>query len=102
MKERVAYKKFMILQQILNSKTERLCKKVIDAQKKMGYKQCWYSEIEEDAKRYDIELNAVTKMKKSDWKKMIKIQLKKDIEKQTMKIEKTSSKMRHQKNQKYD
>ena len=36
-------------------------------------------------------------MKKSDWKKMIKIQLKKDIEKQTMKIEKTSSKMRHQK-----
>ena len=41
-------------------------------------------------------------MKKSDWKKMIKIQLKKDIEKQTMKIEKTSSKMRHQKNQKYE
>ena len=101
MKEWVAYKKLMLFQQILNTKTERLCKQVIENQKKMKYKNCWYSEIEEDAEKYQIDLDGVTRIKKSEWKKTVKGQIRKHIERQSREQEEKSTKLRHQKLQKY-
>ena len=61
MRERILYKKFMIFQQIINTKSERLCKKVVENQKRMGYKNCWYSEIKEDADKYKVDIDEVAK-----------------------------------------
>ena len=67
----------------------------------MKYKNCWYSEIEEDAEKYQIDLDGVTRIKKSEWKKTVKGQIRKHIERQSREQEEKSTKLRHQKLQKY-
>ena len=46
----------------MNTENERLCKKVIDSQKAMRYKNCCYNEIEDDAEKYEIDIHGITNM----------------------------------------
>ena len=50
LKERIIYKDLMFYQQILHSKDDRLCKRVVEEQKRMAHENCWYSELEHEAK----------------------------------------------------
>ena len=63
----------------------------------MTYKNCWYSKFKEDAKKYKVDIDGVTKMKKCEWKRTVKRQIRKSIEKQSMEKEANSSfKLIHQ------
>ena len=48
----------------MTSQNGRFCRKVIENQKTMGCKQCWYSEIKDDAEKYNVDINEATNMKK--------------------------------------
>ena len=72
LKERIIYKRLMLYQQIIHSNDDRLCKKVVEEQKRMAYEDCWYSELEREAKKLMIDLADVNTLKKSQWKKTIK------------------------------
>ena len=60
-RETVFYKRLMTFQQIMTSKNGGLFRKVIENQKTMEYKQCWYSEIKDDAEKYNVDINEATK-----------------------------------------
>ena len=81
----------------MNTKSERLCKKVIENQKRMAYENCLYSGIKEDADKYKVDFDEVTKMKKCEWKRIVKRQLRESIEKQSIEKEAKYIKLRHQK-----
>ena len=81
------YKGLMIFQQIITSHNRRLCRKVIENQKTMGHKHCWYSEIKDDAEKYNVDINEATNMKKYEWKRIVKRKLKETIEKQSIEKE---------------
>ena len=51
LKERIIYKRLMLYQQIIHYNDDRLCKKVVEEQKRMAYEGCWYSELEQEAKK---------------------------------------------------
>ena len=86
----------------MTSQNGRLSRKVIENQKTMGYKQCWYSKIEDDAEKYNIDINEATNMKKYEWKRIVKRKLKETIEKQSIEKEGKNTKLRHQRHQKYE
>ena len=94
MRERVVYKGLMIFQQIITSHNRRLCRKVIENQKIMGHKHCWYSEIKDDAEKYNVGINEATNMKKYEWKRIVKRKLKETIEKQSIEKEEKNTKLR--------
>ena len=102
MRERVVYKRFMTFQQTMTSQNGRLCRKVIENKKKMGYKQCWYSEIKDDAEKYNVDINEATTVKIYKWKRIVKKKLKETIEKQSIEKEGKNTKLRHQRDQKYE
>ena len=49
----------------------------------MGCRNCWYGEIKEDAEKYKVNMDEVTEMEKSEWKKMVKRRIRESIEKQS-------------------
>ena len=102
MRERVVYKRIMTFQQIMTTQNGRLCKKVIQNQKTMGYKQCWYSEIKDDADKYNVDIDESTNMTKYEWKREVKRKLEETIEKQSIEKEGINTKLRHQRHQKYE
>ena len=67
----------------------------------MGYRNCWYGEIKEIAGKYNVNMDEVTNIKKSEWKKMVKRWIRESIEKQSKEKEVQYRKLRHQKHQKY-
>ena len=79
-----------------------MCKNVIEEQKRMGYEKCWYSELKEDATWYEIDLELVKEIKKSEWKKMVKEQIRKQIKLESRRMEQIKRKLRHQKEQKFE
>ena len=102
LKERIVYKKLMMYQQMMNATTERLCTKVVKEQKRMKYEKCWYSELEEDAKTYGVDLEQVEEKKKSEWKKMVKERINGEVERKTKESEIAGKKQRHQKGNKFE
>ena len=67
----------------MNTKSGSLCEKVIENKKRMGYKNCWYSEVKEDAEKYKVKIDEVTKLQNSEWKRMMKRRLEESIQKQS-------------------
>ena len=102
MRERVVHKRLMIFQQIMTSQNGKLCRNVIENQKTIGYEQCWYSEIKDDAEKYNVDINEATNMKKHEWKGIVKRKLKETIEKQSIEKEGKHTKLRHQRHKKYE
>ena len=84
-RERVVYRRFMTFQQVMTTQNGRLCKKVIENQKTMEYKQCRYSEIKDDAGKCNIDIDETTNMKKGEWKRIVKRKIRGRIEKQSIK-----------------
>ena len=98
----MVYKRLMTFQQIMTSQNGILCRKVIENQKTIGNKQYWYSEIKDDAEKYNVDINEATNMKKYDWKRIVKRKLKEAIEKQSIEKEGNNTKLRHHRHKKYE
>ena len=86
---------------LLLLRDDRLCKKVVEEQKRMAYENCWYSELERVAKKLMINLEDVNTLKKSQWKKTIKDKIQEFVEKESEEKIQSMRKLRHQKGQKF-
>ena len=71
MKARVAYKKLMLCNNILQSEESRVTKKIVEEQQKEERKGTWFEEIKGYIKHYEIEGDPSI-MLKSSWKKEVK------------------------------
>ncbi len=71
MKNQIDYKKLMLYHWLLTSDDERMAKKVLLDQEDCGISNCWYSELEEIAEAYkiDISIGSINKKTKSTWKR---------------------------------
>ena len=92
----------MAIQQIMTTENGRLREKVTDKQKAMGYQQCWYSEIKDDAAIYNSDIDEATNMKNCEWKRILKRKLRERIEKQSIEKEAKNTKLRRQSDKKYE
>ena len=71
MRARLAYKKLMLYHNIQRSNDKRIIKRIVKIQKEEKRETTWYSGIQQEIKRYDIQLE-VDDVLKSQWKKHVK------------------------------
>ena len=72
MKERIAYRKMMLYQNVICSSDNRLSRMIVVEQRRGGMENCWYEEITQEGQRYNIPVNRVDEYSKSEWKKLVK------------------------------
>lgn len=98
----VNYQGFMLYQNIITSNEERLARKIVEEQKRKDDQSGWYGEINNLAKEYKINIESANKMKKQEWKKHVKEKIWIRIQEQSREKERGMTKLRHQKNQKFE
>ena len=79
MKDRIAYKKLMLYQNIMKSDNKRAVKKIVKEQMKWERKTTWYASVEKEILKYNIKLNP-EEITKSRWKKNVKKAISKKVE----------------------
>ena len=79
----------------------RLCRKVIESQKKRNIKG-WYSEVEDELKNIGIDPEKVERYGKGEWKREVKEKLKKKIERKCKVQEGKMKKLRFIGRQRYE
>jgi hypothetical protein len=96
------YKKFMLLQNLMNSDDSRVTKNLVNYQKKYEIESSWSVNLKEIGARYGIQMeNDELLTNKQAWKKHVKEQIHQNIiERSVEKIE-SMTKLRHQKNQNF-
>ncbi len=80
MEGRVDYKKLMLYHHIINSPDERLLKNLIVTQTKMNREGTWYHTITLILQKYRLANVDIENIKKSTWKKLVKTEIKKTME----------------------
>ena len=70
----LTYMKLMLYHNLINSKEERMSRKIVETQEKLGHTKCWYGEVTKEAAEIGITLgkNNVQNLPKSKWKKHVK------------------------------
>ena len=83
-KEKILYKKLMLYQNIMKSDDNRVIKKILAEQIKRPTPNCWYQNLQEDVKKYSIDIDAlkVTRQSKSELKKEVKEKIHNILEKE--------------------
>ena len=71
-KEKIAYQRMMLFENMINSKEERLGRMVVMEQRESGRENSWYGETKKCARELNIDLDWVTERNKKKWKKLIK------------------------------
>ena len=94
MEKRLEYRKVMLYQNIMNSNEERLSKRIIREQKESRIDNSFYSNTEGISTKYNIDINKVTEMKKSELKKKIKEEINKSMLEEIIENKRTMKKLR--------
>ena len=76
----IAYKKIMLLHNILTSKEERFIKEIIEAQITNTWKGCWMEETAEICKKYETSPEIIRTLSKEQLKAKMKDQINKELE----------------------
>ena len=97
---KIIYQRLMLFQNMISSDEERLGKKIVEDQLK-NQKKGWVSETKRLARTIGIDVDRARSMKKSKWKKELKINIERKINEDLDKVEVMYRKMRHQKGQKF-
>ena len=101
-KENIIYQRMMFLENMMNSKEERLGRMVAMEQRESGRENSWYGETKKYARKLNIDLHWVTEGNKEKWKKLIKERIQEKIEREAESKEQVFRKMRHQKEQRFE
>lgn len=72
MEKRVEYRKLMLFQNIMKSDEKRISRKIIIAQKNEGMENSFYGDIKDLCQSYEINIERITQMLKSELKSTIK------------------------------
>ena len=91
---KIIYQRLMLFQNMISSDEERLGKKIVEDQLK-NQKKGWVSETKRLARTIGIDVDRARSMKKSKWKKEIKISIERKINEELDKEEGMYRKMRH-------
>ena len=86
----------MIFHKLVNSANERIARRIVMAQEELRIEKCWYGNIKEEAQEIGIELNKerLLGMKKSKWKRLVKIKVKEAFHREFEKKKKEMPKLR--------
>ena len=98
----VHYKKFMLLQNLMNSDEERTTKKLIQYQREFKIDGTWYNELDRISKQYGISLNSNNLKVKSKWKEYVKSKIREKINAESNEKKNNMTKLRHQKEQNFN
>ena len=92
----LTYKKLMIYHKLINSRKERIARKIVMEQEALGLENCWYGNARTEAEEIGVELKKekVLGMKKSRWKKEVKGKVRKAFQDQFEKKKETMTKLR--------
>ena len=92
----ITYKRLMVYHNIMNSDDERVAKSIIKEQERSKYRECWFGNMEEEAKEIGIEVNkeAVSGKLKSMWKKEVKGKIRAAFDNQALKKKEQGKKLR--------
>ncbi len=93
----VHYKRLMLYHNIMNSDDARIAKQVICQQRKFATPIGFYQEIIKSAKFYNISEETILKkrVKKSEWKQVIKLQMVKKLDEEATRKTDAMSKLRY-------
>ena len=98
----INYKKFMLLQNLMNADENRMAKKLIKQQKQYETEGSWYSKVAKISKEYKVDLENDDLLKdKHKWKTHVKEQIKLKIISKSEEKKNSMSKLRHQKEQEF-
>ena len=80
----------------------RISKEIIEDQKHRETDQCWYSQVCEEGEEYKLPVQDVGKYTKSEWKKLVKSKIMKNIVNESIIKRRQMKKLEILKNQKYE
>ena len=86
----------MVYHNMMNSDDERVAKRIIKEQERQEYKECWFGNMQEEAKEIGMKVNekAVLGKPKSVWKKEVKAKIRTAFENQATQKKKQGKKLR--------
>ena len=92
----ITYKRLMVYHNMMNSDDERVAKRIIKEQERREYKECWFGNMQEEAKEIGMKVNekAVLGKPKSVWKKEVKAKIRTAFENQATHKKKQGKKLR--------
>ena len=92
--ERIEYRRIMYTQNILKSDNRRLCKRVILDQKENEEEDSFYGTAKQQLEKYDIDIDLIADMQKSELKKLVKDRINRKMEKMFEETAKRMKKLR--------
>ena len=100
--ERIKYRKIMMMQNILKSDDSRLIKRVVLDQKESGDNDTFYATTEKMLEKYQINIEEIVEMKKSELKRKVKEKITEEMKKIVQKAAKKMTKMRFVEESKFE
>ena len=80
-KEYFQYSTMMLHHSLINSEEERIAKNIVKEQCKYNLQQTFYSRVNSITKETGVDIKVAEKLRKSEWKKLIKQKIKGNIKK---------------------
>ena len=101
--DRINYRRIMLVQNILKSDDRRLCKRLlIEQQKEDEDDDTLFATTKKTLEKYDIEINKIADMKKSELKKMVKKKINEEMNRSIQKAAENMTKLRFIKGESFE
>ena len=96
MKNRIEYKKLLLIHQIITSDDNRLIRKIIEDQDNSYYHN-WYTSVKRIAEKYilNVNMNELQNHSKNDWKVKVKVAMEVKIKEEIKEKSKSMTKLRN-------
>ena len=96
MKNRIEYKKLLLIHQIITSDDNRLIRKIIEDQDNSYYHN-WYTSVKRIAEKYilNVNMNELQNHSKNDWKVKVKVAMEVKIKEEIKEKRKNMTKLRN-------
>ena len=101
--DRINYRRIMLVQNILKSDDRRLCKRLlIEQQQEDEDNDPLFATTKKTLEKYDIEINKIADMKKSELKKMVKKKINEEMNRSIQKAAENMTKLRFIKGESFE
>ena len=84
MEARVVEKRMLLYHNIMNTKGKRICKEIVEEQRKLEVENGWYNQVKKESQKYGIEIDKIKIRSKLQWKRTVKRSIEKKIKEVSM------------------
>jgi len=95
------YKKLLLFHNLHHSPKERIAKRILDEQIENEVEKCWYSELLDITKIYEIEIEQANELSKDQWRKYVTLAIERKSERELKEEGKKSRFVNNVKRKKY-